>query len=300
MNYLNYSTILLILILTGERKMRLTQYIIKMILRYKHHNISALASQMAFDMMFAFFPFLIFLLTMVGFTNVNPNEVLVILATMMPSELHASVSTLALQLLQTRNTNLLSISLLFTLYTASRGFRAIIYGLNEAYEEKETRGYIKIIFISVFFMIGVSLVIIFLLLFLVFGEMLSKYLVGWIGLDGNVVRYIGLIRYPVGFLGMIVVFSALYYFIPCKKVNWLEVMPGAIFTSFLWIILSMLFAYYVNNYGNYSAIYGSIGAIIILMLWLQITSTTILLGGELNALLAHDRELKYRLSENKR
>lgn len=300
MNYLNYSTILLILILTGERKMRLTQYIIKIILRYKHHNISALASQMAFDMMFAFFPFLIFLLTMVGFTNVNPNEILVILATLMPSELHASVSTLALQLLQTRNTNLLSISLLFTLYTASRGFRAIIYGLNEAYEEKETRGYIKVIFISVFFMIGVSLVIIFLLLFLVFGEMLSKYLVGWIGLDGNVVRYIGLIRYPVGFLGMIVVFSALYYFIPCKKVSWLEAMPGAIFTSFLWIILSMLFAYYVNNYGNYSAIYGSIGAIIILMLWLQITSTTILLGGELNALLAHDRELKYRLSENKR
>ncbi|EQB89371.1 hypothetical protein M918_20525 [Clostridium sp. BL8] len=150
--------------------MRLTQYIIKMILRYKHHNVSALASQMAFDMMFAFFPFLIFLLTMVGFTKVNPNEVLGTLASLMPSELYVSVSTLTLQLLQTRNTNLLSISLIFSLYTASRGFRAIMYGLNEAYEEKETRSFIKVIFISVVFMIGVSLVIIFLLLFLVFGE----------------------------------------------------------------------------------------------------------------------------------
>lgn len=280
--------------------MRLTQYIIKMILRYKHHNVSALASQMAFDLMFAFFPFLIFLLTMVGFTKVNPNEVLGTLATIMPSELYVSVSTLTLELLQTRNTNLLSISLIFSLYTASRGFRAIMYGLNEAYEEKETRSFIKVIFISVVFMVGVSLVIIFLLLFLVFGEMIGNYLIGWMGLDGNIIRYVQLIRYPIGFLGMIVVFTALYYFIPCKRLRWLEVMPGAIFTSFLWILLSMIFAYYVNNYGNYSAIYGSIGAIIILMLWLQITSTTILLGGELNALLAHDKELRYRLSENKR
>lgn len=280
--------------------MRLTQYIIKMILRYKHHNVSALASQMAFDLMFAFFPFLIFLLTMVGFTKVNPNEVLSTLASLMPSELYVSVSTLTLQLLQTRNTNLLSISLIFSLYTASRGFRAIMYGLNEAYEEKETRSFIKVIFISVVFMVGVSLVIIFLLLFLVFGEMIGNYLIGWMGLDGNIIRYVQLIRYPIGFLGMIVVFTALYYFIPCKRLRWLEVMPGAIFTSFLWILLSMVFAYYVNNYGNYSAIYGSIGTIIILMLWLQITSTTILLGGELNALLAHDKELRYRLSENKR
>jgi len=77
-------------------------------------------------------------------------------------------------------------------------------------------------------------------------------------------------------------------------------MPGAVLTSLFWILFSMLFAYYVNNYGNYSKLYGSIGVIIVLMLWLQITSTTILLGGELNALLAHDRELKDRLRENLR
>jgi membrane protein len=278
--------------------MKLTQYVIKMILRYKHHNISALASQMAFDLVFAFFPFLIFLLTIVGFINVNPKDVLVLLETLMPSELYNSVSTLVLQLLQTRNSNLLSFSLIFTLYTASRGFRAIMYGLNEAYEEKETRNYIKVIIISIISMIGVSLVIVFLLFFLVFGEMISTALINWVGLDHRIIRYIEFIRYPVGLFGMIFIFSALYYYIPCKKIKWFEALPGAIFTSLLWTILSMLFAYYVNNYGNYSAVYGSIGAIIVLMLWLQITSTTILLGGELNALLAHDRELKDKLKGN--
>jgi membrane protein len=278
--------------------MRLTQYIIKIILRYKHHNIGALASQMAFDLVFAFFPFLIFLLTMVGFINVDPTEVLISLEAFMPSDLYNSVSTLALQLFHTRNTNLLSLSLIFTLYTASRGFRAIMYGLNEAYEQKETRGFFKVIFISVIFMLGVSLVVIFLLLFLVFGEMLGESLITWFGLDNKIVNYIAYIRYPVGFAGMIVVFSALYYFIPCKRLKISEVLPGAIFTSVLWIVLSIFFAYYVNNYGNYTVVYGSIGFIIVLMLWLQITSTTILLGGELNALLAHDRELRFKLSEN--
>jgi membrane protein len=278
--------------------MRLTQYIIKIILRYKHHNIGALASQMAFDLVFAFFPFLIFLLTMVGFINVDPTDVLIALESLMPSDLYNSVSTLALQLFQTRNTNLLSLSLIFTLYTASRGFRAIMYGLNEAYEEKETRGFFKVIIISIIFMIGVSLIVVFLLLFLVFGEMLGQSLIKWFGLDNQIVNYIAYIRYPVGFVGMIVVFSGLYYFIPCKRLKVTEVLPGAIFTSILWTGLSILFAYYVNNYGNYTVIYGSIGFIIVLMLWLQITSTTILLGGELNALLAHDRELKFKLSEN--
>lgn len=278
--------------------MRLTQYIIKMILRYKHHNISALASQMAFDMVFSFFPFLIFLLTIVGYINVNPREVLMLLETMMPFELYNNISTLILQLLQTRNGNLLSFSLIFLLYTASRGFRAIMNGLNEAYEEKETRGFFKIIFISVVFMIGVGIVVAFLLLFLVFGEMISSALITWLGVDGGIFLYIAYLRYPIGFAGMVVIFSALYYFIPCKKLRFREAMPGAVLTSVFWIIFSMLFAYYVNNYGNYSKLYGSIGVIIVLMLWLQITSTTILLGGELNALLAHDRELKDRLREN--
>ncbi len=72
-------------------------------------------------------------------------------------------------------------------------------------------------------------------------------------------------------------------------------MPGAIFTSIAWIILSMGFAFYVNNYGKYTDIYGSIGVVIVLMVWLQITSTTILLGGELNALLMYDKENNFKI-----
>jgi membrane protein len=270
--------------------MKITEYIVKMVLRYRNHHISSLASQLAFDMLFSFFPFLILLLTLVGFVNVDPAEVISSLQTIMPEELYELVSTLALQLLQTRNGNLLSFSLLFSLYTASRAFRAVRYGLNRAYNEDEDMNMIKVVILSVLFMMVISFMIIFVLAFLVFGEMISLTLVEWLNLDIKLFYFIRYLRYPIGLAGMIVVFSAVYKLIPSRRIKWREAFPGAVFTSIVWIILSMGFAFYVNNFGKYTDIYGSIGVVIVMMIWLQITSNTILLGGELNALLMYDRE----------
>ncbi|WP_346914949.1 YihY/virulence factor BrkB family protein [Clostridium sp.] len=275
--------------------MKITEYIVKMALRYKNHHISSLASQLAFDMLFSFFPFLILLLTLVGFVNVDPREVISGLQTIMPEELYELVSTLALQLLQTRNGNLLSFSLMFSLYTASRAFRAVRYGLNRAYNEDEDKNKIKVVILSVLFMIAISFMIIFVLGFLVFGEMISRELVQWLDLDIKLFYFIRYLRYPIGLAGMIIVFSAVYKLIPSRRIKWRETFPGAVFTSIVWIILSMGFAFYVNNFGKYTDIYGSIGVVIVMMIWLQITSTTILLGGELNALLMYDREHNFNL-----
>ncbi|GAA0772684.1 YihY/virulence factor BrkB family protein [Clostridium sp.] len=275
--------------------MKITEYIVKMALRYKNHHISSLASQLAFDMLFSFFPFLILLLTLVGFINVDPGEVISGLQTIMPEELYELVSTLALQLLQTRNGNLLSFSLMFSLYTASRAFRAVRYGLNRAYNEDEDKNKIKVVILSVLFMIVITFMIIFVLGFLVFGEMISLELVQWLDLDIKLFYFIRYLRYPIGLAGMIVIFSAVYKLIPSRRIKWRETFPGAVFTSIVWIILSMAFAFYVNNFGKYTDIYGSIGVVIVMMIWLQITSTTILLGGELNALLMYDREHNFNL-----
>lgn len=271
--------------------MKITEYVVKMVLRYRNHHISSLASQLAFDMLFSFFPFLILLLTLVGFVNVDPIEIISALETLMPNELYELVSTLALQLLQTRNGNLLSFSLVFSLYTASRAFRAIRYGLNRAYNEDENKNKIKVVISSVVFMMVISFMIIFVLGFLVFGEMLGLALVTWLEIDPSIFIFIKYLRYPIGLAGMIIVFSAIYRLIPSRKTRWRDVFPGAVFTSIVWIILSMGFAFYVNNFGRYTDVYGSIGVVIVLMVWLQITSTTILLGGELNAMLVYDKEL---------
>lgn len=277
--------------------MCITDYILKMILRYKQHNISALASQLAYDMLLSFFPFLIFLLSLMGHSSIDYNEVLRILKTIMPNQAFTLVQNTVVQVLQTKNSELLSFSLIFTLYAASRGFRAIIYGLNRAYEEKEKRNYFHIIIISIIFMMGLIFVIIFLLGFLVFGEMISNFLRNWIGSKLILFDYIHWLRYPFALLSMIFIFAAMYHFIPSKKISWKESIPGSIFTTIGWIVASLAFSYYVNNFSNYSKLYGSIGVVIVLMLWLYITSIIILLGGELNAMLSHDKELKYKIKK---
>ena len=84
---------------------------------------------------------------------------------------------------------------------------------------------------------------------------------------------------------MVFIFAALYHFTPCRKLKWKDVMPGAIFTTIGWVVCSLLFSLYVNNFGSYSMIYGSIGAVIILMTWLFLISEVLLIGGEINATL---------------
>ncbi|WP_235700127.1 YihY/virulence factor BrkB family protein [Clostridium senegalense] len=282
--------------------MCITDYILKMVVKYKQHNISALASQLAYDMLLSFFPFLIFLLTLLGHSSLEPTEVLIALKTVMPNEAYMLVENTVRSVLQTRNSELLSFSLIFTLYTASRGFRAIMYGLNRAYETKEKRNYINIILMSIVFMIGLIGVIMFVLAFLVFGEAISNGLKNWLDLEWALFDYINLIRYPVALSSMIFVFAAMYRLIPARKLSWGEVVPGAVFTTVGWLVSSYVFSFYVNNFSNYSSVYGTIGVIIVLMLWLYITSIIILLGGELNAILRHEKELKcgFYSDKNKR
>ena len=86
---------------------------------------------------------------------------------------------------------------------------------------------------------------------------------------------------------MVTVFAIIYYYVPVVKNKKLsKVLPGAIFTTIAWIGISIAFTFYVNNLSNYSALYGSIGAVIVLMIWLFLTSMIILLGGEINAILS--------------
>ncbi len=88
----------------------------------------------------------------------------------------------------------------------------------------------------------------------------------------------------------IFILAALYYYTPSKRLRWRDVLPGAIFATIAWIIASMGFSFYVDNFNNYSRLYGSIGAVIVFLVWLYLTSIIVITGGEINALLVSSRE----------
>ncbi|WP_373897523.1 YihY/virulence factor BrkB family protein [Haloimpatiens sp. FM7315] len=252
-------------------------------------DILALAAQLAYGFIVSFFPFLIFLLTIVGYSSIKSEEVLTSLKLILPMNAFQLVKSTVVEVVDFRKGNLLSFSLIATLWAASTGFRAVIKGLNRAYNEEEKRPYWKVFLLSILCIFALTLIIMSAFLLIVFGDVIVFYLLKWFDFKDNFYYILNLLRYSVMVVFMNFTFAAMYRFTPSKKLGWREVMPGASFTTLGWLVLSLLFSYYVNNFNNYSKVYGSIGGVIVLVLWLYITSLVILIGGELNAVLSESK-----------
>ncbi|BDR65439.1 ribonuclease BN [Clostridium tetani] len=260
-------------------------------------EVPALASQLSYSLLLSFFPFLIFLMTLLGFSSIDNEYVLLELKTMLPDSAYELVYNTVIEILGTRDSNLLSFSIIFTVWTSSTGFRAVIKGINKAYDEKEKRSLPKVFLISILSTLSLGFLIILTVLFLVFGQLIGLYLVQKLKMGSLFYLTWNIIRYIIILSSLVVIFALMYKFIPSRKLRWREVMPGAIFATVGWLFSSFIFSYYVNNFANYSRIYGSIGAVIILMVWLYLTSIIIILGGELNAFISIHESIKIRARE---
>lgn len=260
--------------------------------RFRDDEVLALASQLAYSLIFSFFPFLIFLMTLVGYSPISSGEVLLGLNRILPYDTLELIRNTIVEVVETKNGHLLSLSLIITLWTSSGGFNAVIRGLNKAYDEAEHRSIFKVRLVAVLCAVGVTLVIIITILLLVFGQTLGRILAIRLGLSYQFQVAWNVVRYIIILLSTVFIFASLYHYTPCRRLTWAEVIPGAIFSTIGLVLVSMGFAFYVNNFGNYSKIYGSIGAVIVLLTWLFLLAIIIIMGGELNATLAFDREGK--------
>lgn len=257
--------------------------IVEVVKRSYEDDIFSLASQLAYNLLLAMFPFIIFLFTLVGYSSVNSRDIMEILREFIPKDTFLLVQKTVREIADTKNGGLLSVSIILAVWSAASGINAVIKGLNKAYNEKESRGIVKVQLISVVFTVALAFVIMLTVVLLVLGQVNGYLLIGWFGYSG----YFGFVWYILRFIiivfMMIFVFSGLYIYAPCKRHSLKEVLPGSIFASVGWIISSLAFSFYVNNFGNYASVYGSIGAVIVLMLWLLISSFIIILGGEINS-----------------
>ncbi|WP_242821403.1 YihY/virulence factor BrkB family protein [Candidatus Arthromitus sp. SFB-rat-Yit] len=262
-----------------------------MIKKMDDDELIALSSQLSYSFVLAFFPFLIFLMTVIGFLRLDSQQVLIFLQTLLPDEIYLLIHNIVKFVIDSREGSLLSLSLFLSIWSSSAGFRAIMRGLNKAYDVVDTRSYIVKIILSIIYTIGLVLLIVLMLILVVFGgiigDLFVKFFVDYV--DVNIVlKSWYLIRYTFIITLMVTVFAVIYYYVPVvkeKKLRW--VLPGAIFTTIGWIVISIGFTYYVNNLYNFSTLYGSIGTVIVLMIWLFLTSMIILLGGEINAILTN-------------
>ncbi|QXE18955.1 ribonuclease BN [Clostridium sp. 001] len=255
------------------------------IFRFIQDDVLALASQLAYSLLFSIFPFLVFFISLIGYSDISSNDILLILSNVLPKNALELIENTVVKTANSKNIELLCLSLILTLWALSGGFHAVIKGLNKAYDQRETRSIFKIYIISILCTLGVTLIILCTLLFLVFGQMLGSFLAFKLGLSEGFGFLWNILRYVIIFFGTIFIFAAVYISTPNVRLTWRKVLPGAVFSTIGIVIASMGFAFYVNNFGNYSKIYGSIGAVIILLTWLFILSTITILGGEFNSVL---------------
>lgn len=258
--------------------------------RFQEHEVPALGAQLTYYLILAFFPFLIFLLTLLSYTPITSEEALNDLSRFLPADAYKVVKEVLRQTLDSSRQTLLSLGALFTIWASSNGINAVIRGINKAYDENETRPFWKVRGMSIIFTIGLAIVIILAFVLLVLGKLLGQTLVTYLGYSELFVKSWQLYRFLLPLGVMLVVFMFFYRYAPNKKIRFRETIPGAVFSSLGWVVTSWAFSFYVNQFANLARTYGSIGGIIILLLWLYLSSMVILIGGEINATLSFFRK----------
>ena len=272
----------------SHKKSRFQRYMnlfIHLVVKIKNDDIFALASQLAYYLILSFFPFIIFLMTLVGFSHLNSKQVLDGLKGILPLSVYELTKSTIMEVFDFQYTGLLGVSLFLALWTASSAFRAVIKGINKAYNFKETRSFIKRLMISMSSILLLAITIILALTLIVFGDVISKYLEGILPFYDVLIVVWDLFRYAFIFILMIFIFASIYRVAPPKKLMWRDVLPGAVFSTIGWVIISYAFSFYINNFSNYSRFYGSLGAVFILMTWLFLISIIFILGVEINCVI---------------
>jgi membrane protein len=247
------------------------------------------AAQLAYYFLFALFPFFLVLTTLLGYLPV-PNlmdRLLETLAGMLPGEALQLVQDHVRELVTNRRGGLLSLGLLAALWTSSSAVTAITESLNRAYDVEEGRPFWKVRLMAILLTIGLSVFIIVSLILLTFGPQIGGWIADKVGLGSVFKLAWNILRWPV-IVGLIIVAMALiYYMAPDVEQEWQWITPGSVVAVIGWLLASLGFSFYVNNFGSYNATYGSIGAVIVLLTWMYVSGFFILVGGEINAEIEH-------------
>ena len=250
------------------------------------------AAQLAYYFLLALFPLLIFLTSAVGLILGTGSGVrhafFQYLAQIMPSSAFNLVDATMWEVTSGSGAGKLSFGLLAALWAASNGMSAITDALNAAYDVEESRPWWKRQSIAVGLTIGLSVLIISALLLVVTGGAIADRLTGIYGLGPAFSVVWKIIQWPIALASMLLAFALIYYFAPdlrFQKWKWLT--PGSIFGVVLWLLVSFGLKGYLHFFDSYNKTYGSLGAVIVLMLWLYLTGVAVLIGGEVNSEIEH-------------
>jgi membrane protein len=247
------------------------------------------AAALSYYFLFALFPALLFLTALIGLLPVQGlmDQLIAYVAVVLPGDSASVIRKTLDEIVSGAHGSLLSLGALTTLWAASNGMASIITALNVAYDVDDPRPWWKQRLVAIAITLGFSILILTALLLMVFGPKIGGSIAGWLGLGTVFTTAWNVLSVPLIILFVLVGIALVYYLAPAVEQHWRWVTPGSTLAVVLWLAMSFGLRQYVAHFGNYNATYGSIGGVILLMLWLYLTGVVLLLGAEVNSEIEH-------------
>lgn len=267
---------------------------------FSDDDVPGLAAEMAYHSLLALFPFLLMLVGLTsivqdvfGVSNLT-DRIVNQAAKVMPEDATSLIRSFTQEVVRSQGVPAIVFGLLGALWAASTAMTVAMKGLNRAYDVRETRGFVRKHLEAIALTLGFTALLIVAAGLLAVGPVMAGGIGKALGWQSEFVWLWNVLTIPAAIVLLTLAVAVFYWLAPNTRHTFRWITPGAVLFIVGWIIASLVFAYYVSNFGAYNRTYGSIGAVIILLVWLYYTDMLLFVGGELNAVLARRVDEEYR------
>lgn len=249
-------------------------------------SITSRASSLSFNFFLALFPAIIFFFTLIPYVPIPhfQDQLLELIKNVLPTNAYETTRSTIEDIIKHQRGGLLSFGFIAALYFATNGVHAMIDAFNKTFHTIETRSFIKQRLISLILTVLLSFLVVTAIILMITNEYFIKWVVQH-GFLKNKTQILVVLSAKWLIITALLFFtiSFIYYFGPSRKKKWRFISAGSTLATILSILTSVAFSYFVNNFGQYNKLYGSVGTLIVVLLWIYFNSLILLIGFELNA-----------------
>lgn len=247
---------------------------------FKKKNISDYSASAAFFLFLSLIPMMMFVFALFPYTGATEEEMLNVILAITPDVLNGFISNIVEEIYD-MSAGIITISILITIWSAAKAIQSLIRGLNSINEIEEIRSYFILRGLACLYTIIMTLAIIIMIGLLMFGHSVYDFIEYHLPQVTKFKYFILILRYPIGFILLIILFCAIYCLVPSKKQKFMAQLPGAVFSGIIWLLASYVFGLYIDNYDGFST-YGSMATVIIVMIYMYMMMYIIMVGAYLN------------------
>lgn len=251
---------------------------------FSDDDLATYSAAVAYQIFFSLFPFIIFLIALLGFLNLSSvfDFILGQSETVMPGSAFSMVEGIVESVQSQSSGGIMSVGVIVALWSASGGVRMLMHSMNVAYDVQDRPAWKKFP-LSVLYALILAALLITSATLLFMGPQLVDPIVSAVGLGGIFTTVWSIARIPIAVLLVMLSVALIYWLFPNYKQPFRFITPGAVIAVVVWILASLAFSFYVSNFSSYSATYGALASVIVLLLYFFISALILLFGAEINA-----------------